>query len=142
MKKGKIVTAFRLKGRRLGRVLGDLGASVMEVLWRRRAASIREVWDEVKARRPVAFNTVMTVMNRLVDKGLLRREERRGSYRYSPRVDRQTFLARVSHDVAAALIHEFGDVAVAQFVAVLQEADPEKLAALERLIRERRGRRP
>ncbi|MGH2452427.1 MAG: BlaI/MecI/CopY family transcriptional regulator [bacterium] len=141
MKKGKIVTTFRLKGRRLGRVLGGLEAEVMEVLWRRGTASIREVWDEVKVRHPVAFNTVMTVMNRLVDKRLLRRNDRRGNYRYSPRVDRQAFLASVSHDVAAALVHEFGDVAVAQFVEVLQEVDPEKLAALERLIQERRSKR-
>jgi len=114
----------------------------MEVIWRRGSASIREVWDELKLKRPLAFNTVMTVMNRLVEKGLLRREDRRGSYRYRPRVNRETFLTRVSHDVAEALIQEFGDVAVAQFIEVLEEVDPEKLAALERLILERRGKQP
>jgi predicted transcriptional regulator len=112
----------------------------MEVLWRRSPASIREVWDEVKLKRPLAFNTVMTVMNRLVEKGLLRREDRRGSYRYLPRVSREVFLARVSHDVAEGLIQGFGDIAVAQFIEILQEFDPEKLAALERLILERRRR--
>lgn len=141
MKKLKLVTSFRLRGRRLGRVLGDLEAEIMQVIWRRGSASIREVWDEVKPKRPLAFNTVMTVMNRLVGKGLLRREDRRGNYRYHPRLDRQAFLAWVSHEVAEALIHEFGDVAVAQFVEVLHEVDPEKLAALERLILERRGKK-
>ena len=138
MRKPKLIATFRLRGRRLSRVLGDLEADVMEILWRRSPASIREVWDEVKLKRPLAFNTVMTVMNRLVDKGLLRREDRRGSYRYLPRVSREVFLARVSHDVAEGLIQGFGDIAVAQFIEVLQEVDPEKLAALERLIRERR----
>ncbi len=140
MAKRKQIISFRLRGRRLGRVLGDLEAKVMEVLWRRGSASIREVWDEVKRKRPLAFNTVMTVMNRLVEKELLRREDRRGSYRYRPRVDREVFLTRVSHDVAEALVQEFGDIAVAQFIEALEEVDPEKLAALERLIRERRGR--
>ena len=140
MRKPKLVGSFRLRGRRLNRVLGTLEAEVMEVLWRRSPASIREVWDEVKLKRPLAFNTVMTVMNRLVEKGLLRREDRRGSYRYLPRVSREVFLARVSHDVAEGLIQGFGDIAVAQFIEVLQEVDPEKLAALERLIRERRRR--
>lgn len=132
---------FRLRGRRLSRLLGELEAEVMEALWRRETASIREVWEDVRRRRRVAFNTVMTVMNRLVDKDLLRREDRRGNYRYSPRVTRERFLARVSHDVAEALVREFGDVAVAQFIDVLQEVDPEKLAAVERLIRERRRER-
>lgn len=113
----------------------------MEVLWRRGSASIREVWDEVKLKRPLAFNTVMTVMNRLVDKELLRREDRRGSYRYYPRVNRDVFLTRVSHDVAEVLIREFGDIAVAQFVEALQDVDPKKLAALERLVLERRGKK-
>lgn len=140
MKKPNPVASFRLRGHRLGRVLGDLEADVMEVLWRRGSAPIREVWDEVRRKRSVAFNTVMTVMNRLVEKGLLRREDRRGRYRYVPRIDRATFLTRMSHDVVKALVHEFGDIAVAQFVDVLYDADPGKLAALERLIRERRGK--
>ncbi|SRR5713226_2372632 len=135
------ITTFRLRGRRLGRLLGELEAQVMEALWRRESASIRQVWEAIKRKRPVAFNTIMTVMNRLVDKGLLRREDRRRSYRYSPRVTREVLLARVSHDVIEALIHEFGDVAVAQFVDALQEIDPKKLAAVERMIRERRRER-
>lgn len=141
MRKSSLVASFRLRGRRLRRVFGDLEAEVMETLWRRDAASIREVWDEVKLKRPVAFNTVMTVMNRLVEKGLLRREDRRGSYRYHPRVSREVFLTRVSHDVAETLIQDFGDIAVAQFFEVLQEVDPQKLEALERLILERRRHR-
>ena len=141
MRKSRQIASFRLRGRRLGVVLGDLEAEVMEILWRRSPASIREVWDEVSLKRPLAFNTVMTVMNRLVDKRLLRREDRRGSYRYSARVSREAFLAHVSHDVAETLIHEFGDIAVAQFLEVLQAVDPDKLAALERLVLERRRTR-
>jgi len=110
----------------------------MEVIWRRGSASIREVWEEVARKHPRTFNTVMTIMNRLTEKGLLRREDRRGSYRYVPRVGRDAFLARVSHDVAKALVREFGDVAVAQFVEVLETVDPKKLAALGARVRERR----
>jgi predicted transcriptional regulator len=142
MKRPRPVITFRLRERRLRRVLGDLEADVMEVLWRRGEASIREVWEAVKARRSITFNTVMTVMNRLVEKGLLRREDGRGRYRYRPRMDRETLLAHVSRDVAEALVEEFGDIAVAQFVDVLREADPEKLKALERLLaRRKHGRR-
>lgn len=137
MTRPRPISAFRLRERRLRRVLGDLEADVMEVLWRRGQASIREVWDTVKGRRPITFNTVMTVMNRLVEKGLLRREDGRGHYRYRPRMDRETLLAHVSRDVVEALVEEFGDIAVAQFVAVLREADPEQLKTLRRLIRER-----
>lgn len=138
MKKARQVWRLRLSGRRLGRVLGDLEAEVMEALWRSGSASIREVWVDVTRKHPRSFNTVMTVMNRLVEKSLLRREDRRGSYRYAPRVGREAFLARISHEVAEALVHEFGDIAVAQFLEVLEGIDPRKLAALDALVRERR----
>lgn len=138
---GRPAWHFRLGGRRLARVLGDLEAEVMEIVWRRGAASIREVWEEVSRKRERSFNTVMTIMNRLTAKGLLRREDGRGSYRYVPRIARDDFLARVSHDVAQALVREFGEVAVAQFIEVLGDVDPRRLAALEALVRRRRRRR-
>lgn len=138
MERAKPVWRFRSTGRQLGRILGELEAEVMEVIWRRGSASIREVWEEVTRKHPRTFNTVMTIMNRLTEKGLLRREDRRGSYRYVPRVAREAFLARVSRDVAKALVREFGDVAVAQFVEILETVDPKKLAALEARVRERR----
>ncbi|MGH2405039.1 MAG: BlaI/MecI/CopY family transcriptional regulator [bacterium] len=140
MKKPKLAWKFRQTGRHLGRVLGDLEAEVMETVWRLGSASIRDVWEQISRKRKRSFNTVMTVMNRLTDKGLLRREDRRGSYRYTPQVDRDTFLARISHDVAEALVHEFGDIAVAQFLDVLEDVDPQKLAAFEERVR-RRSRR-
>lgn len=141
MRKPKRIAIVRLRGRQAGRVLGDLETEIMEVVWRRGPTSIREVWDDVRPKRPVAFNTVMTVMNRLVAKALLRRDDHRGSYRYRARVSRQDFVARVSHDVAETLIREFGEIAMAQFLDVLEDVDPEKLSALERLIRERQRRR-
>lgn len=140
-KRGKPAWHFRFGGRRVGRVLGDLEAEVMEIMWHRGSASIREVSEEVGRRRPRTFNTIMTIMNRLTEKGLLRREDRRGSYRYVPRIARDEFLARISHDVAQALVREFGDLAVAQFIEVLEDVDPEKLAALEALVRRRRKSR-
>ena len=78
MKRSTPISSFRLRERHLRRVLGDLEADVMEVLWRRGEASIREVWEELKRRRSITFNSIMTIMNRLVAKGLLRREDGRG----------------------------------------------------------------
>ena len=42
MKRTTPIISFRLRERRLRRVLGDLEADVMEVLWRRGEASIRD----------------------------------------------------------------------------------------------------
>lgn len=48
----------------------------MDILWSRPGSSIREVQTALEQDKDVNFNTVMTVMNRLVDKGLLGKSQR------------------------------------------------------------------
>lgn len=89
--------------------------------------------------RRSAYTTVMTVMGRLVEKGLLRRSESFGrsgpgsSYRYWPAQSEAAFIAAASRERISALIATFGDVALAQFADALNTLDPERLAALARL---------
>lgn len=46
---------------------------VMRAVWSREEATVGEVWDELRGQRPIARNTVLTVMDRLEKKGWLRR---------------------------------------------------------------------
>ncbi|QIA27450.1 BlaI/MecI/CopY family transcriptional regulator [Thermaerobacter sp. PB12/4term] len=133
------IRIFRLGDQGLRRVLGELEATVMEVVWAGPGAvTIREVTERLSSsRQPLAFNTVMTVMNRLVAKGLLRRSGRKGSYTYRPAMDREAFLREVTRRVAAGLVQDFGSLAVSQFVDVLAEEAPDALAELERELRRR-----
>lgn len=118
---------------RVEKYLGELEAEVMAVLWADGDLTGREVLARLA--RPLAYTTVMTVMNRLVDKGLLRRTREGGSYRYQAALDRAAFLHRTSQRIVEELVADFGEVAIAQFAATLQELDPERLAALARLAR-------
>ncbi len=84
------------------------------------------------------YKTVMTVLNRLVDKGVLTRQRRSRAFVYVARQSRDVFLSRVSAAVMGGLVRDFGSLAVAQFVEALDELDPEQLDELERLVQERR----
>src|SRR6201981_329270 len=69
-------------GVRMRRV-GELEAVIMERLWEwGRPALVREVVDDLHGDRPLAYTTVMTVMENLHRKGWLRRERdgRAGGY--------------------------------------------------------------
>jgi predicted transcriptional regulator len=60
----------RKKG--LRKILGDLEADVMEAMWARGRATVHDVHERLAAAdRELAYTTVMTVMSRLADKGLL-----------------------------------------------------------------------
>lgn len=112
----------------------------MEVAWdAAEPLTIRDVTDRLQSRQPLAFNTVMTVMNRLVDKGLLKRRGRKGSHTYQAAVSRDAFLRDVTRHVATGLIRDFGGLAVNQFVEALAEQDPAALAQLEEVLRRRKA---
>ena len=81
----------------------------------------------------MAYTTVMTVMVRLADKGLLERQTDGRMYRYWAAATREEFLSGVSRRVIDDLIEDFGDVAMAQFLDVLDGVDPERLRTLRQL---------
>ena len=45
--------------------------AILEVLWKKKEASVREVADELSKRKPVAYTTVLTMFYILVIKGLV-----------------------------------------------------------------------
>jgi predicted transcriptional regulator len=113
-----------------GKLLGPLEAEVMRVLWQAgEPLTVRGLLGELNSsRRPqLAYTTVMTVMNRLTEKGALRRERRGRGFVYEPTADSPAGIA------VQNVVRDFGDAAVAQFVDQAR-ADPELLGRLERLL--------
>jgi predicted transcriptional regulator len=111
--------------------LGELEAEIMELLWSRDGATPREVFDALG--RPLAYTTVITVMTRLVDKGLLAREAEGPTHRYKSRHSRDEFLSGASRQVIADLVTDFGDVAIVHFLRELDKIDPQRLQQLRKL---------
>lgn len=120
------------------KLLGELEAQVMDVLWEGGGTVVRDVVTKLneERQRPVAYTTVMTIMTRLVDKGLLKRRLVGKTHHYEPAESREQFLRRSSGEVVKALVADFGDVAMAQFLAEIERLDPEKVERLRRLTRE------
>lgn len=116
-------------------LLGDLEHAIMDVVWSRSELSVREVLEALRLDRRPAYTTVMTVMNRLVQKGMLKRKSDGQSFHYSPATTKAAYLERTSRQVVSRFIKAFGDVAIAQFIDVLDDVDPKKLAALRRQLR-------
>ncbi len=68
---------------------------LMEILWKIGEASVREVWERVDAQRPLAYTTVMTVLDKLRRKKMVRQRQEGKAYFYTPRIDRQAALQEV-----------------------------------------------
>jgi predicted transcriptional regulator len=73
---------------------GELQAEVMSVVWRRGEVRIEEVRADLPSRRLPAYTTVQTVMNRLVERGLLEREPRGQAYVYRATLGEGEYFSR------------------------------------------------
>jgi BlaI family penicillinase repressor len=65
---------------------------IMGVVWERSEATVGEVWKVLAARRPVARNTVQTMMTRLEEKGWLICSAEAHAYRYRAAKPREDVL--------------------------------------------------
>lgn len=131
---------FKPKKSGLGKVLGDLEAEVMEAVWGKGRCTVREIYEELRLRRKIAYTTVMTIMSRLAEKNLLLREKVGVAFFYSPALSREQFNREVSSAIIAGLLDGFGRDVFAQLVDEADKSDPGALAELERLIAERRNK--
>jgi predicted transcriptional regulator len=114
--------------------LAPLESEVMETVWRAGAAvSVRQVLDALNPRRsePLAYTTVMTVMNRLVVKDILARHGERRRYVY------QAMATDAAGIAVRDVIRTYGDAAVAHFVDEARAA-PTLLRRLRALLVEER----
>jgi predicted transcriptional regulator len=83
-------------------ILGPLEFQVMEVLWVYGECTVREVMNKLNG--SLAYITVMTTLDRLFRKDVVRRRKRKRAYFYSPCFSRQEWAAEVARDVVAKLL--------------------------------------
>lgn len=124
--------------RRIGteeKFLGPLEAVIMERLWRRGSATVRDVVDDLGRTRALAYTTVMTIMSRLHAKGLLERARDGKTYVYRPAFSREEHRERLSRELVRGLVDEFGELALAHFAAELDGVDAAHRSALRHIAR-------
>ncbi len=127
------IRRFDLDERGLSRVLGELESHILQAVWLLGQPTVKEV---AAALGPDAHvKTVMTVMNRMAEKDLLRRQRRGRHFVYTASLDQASFMQQVADRVLSGLLADFGQPTLAHFV---QGVSDEQLAELERLISKRR----
>jgi predicted transcriptional regulator len=82
------------------REFGQLEKAIMDVVWSSdRPQRVREVRERLRYGRPVAYTTVMTVMDILHGKGVLQRQKQGRAWLYWPAEAREDHDARLMAEV-------------------------------------------
>jgi predicted transcriptional regulator len=116
--------------------LHELESEVMEEMWRRETGTVREVLEALnRGRKQRAYTTIMTIMARLYRKGLLTRERTGKTDVYTVALTRDAYREARAEVEVAALVDEFGELALAHFSEHMAGLDPKRLRELRRLAR-------
>jgi predicted transcriptional regulator len=120
--------------------LGELERAVLDHLWAVGPASVRAVHAAVGAPRSISPNTVHSALERLVRKGLARRRKLGRAHEYAPTLSRREWMVHRLGGLASEVPGTPAETLLAAFVDLTERAGAERLAELERLVRERRRR--
>ena len=112
----------------------------MECLWQAPRSSVKEIWETLSQKRPLAYTTVMTTMDRLYQKGLLQRVKSGKAFLYAPRFSRREFEEILTAEVLRGLASDTRESLISAFLDLLSEIDPKSLDRLGEMVQRRKTR--
>jgi BlaI family penicillinase repressor len=117
--------------------LGKLENSVMETVWSLGEATTRQVWEHLNRKRPLAYTSVLSIMQRLEKAGWLRHRVEGRTYVYEAILSREQEGRRSLKDFIQKVFHGDSQV-VFQHLIQDGELSEQDLLALRRLIDQKR----
>ena len=120
------------------RPLGPLEARLLEALWERDHATVRDLVDGPC--RDLAYTTVMTTLDRLFKKHLLSRQAEGRAFRYTPRFTREELHKEFAGEAIRQLLDASSSSALplSYLVEIVTERDAQLLDDLQRLVEAKR----
>ena len=110
------------------REFGDLEMAIMDVMWDGDGRyDVREVRERLRYGRPIAYTTVMTVMNILHRKGVLHRDKLGRAWQYWPVEAREDHDARLMAEALRSGGDE--DVTMRRFIELVNDEEMESLCS-------------
>ncbi len=115
---------------------GRIQLKIMQILWDRKRATVREITDELNKSESIVFRNVHTLLKTLVGKGVVDRDENKKSITYYPLVSREDgirdsvelFLETMFHGSAGDLISAFikdEDISPDEMLEILEMLEKE-----------------
>jgi BlaI family penicillinase repressor len=120
---------------------GDLERALLTELWSRREATARELHDAIGEPRGTVYTTVAKVLDRLVEKRIVRRQRNGRVYVYKAIAQRAQTQRAMARTLIRQLVGDDPQPAVAALVGALEDVSPELLDQLAVELAARKARR-
>lgn len=111
---------------------------VLDAVWALRAASVRDLHEQVGVPEGRVYTTTAKVVDRLRAKGLVKRRRIAGTFVYSPTVERGVVERARARHLVTRLLGPRPRAAIAALVEAVDDVDPGLLDELERAVQAQR----
>ncbi len=120
----------------VSKVLGQLESKVMKLIWEKGRSTVREIRDALAlVHKELSFNSIMTIMNRLTEKGLLNKRKQQQVYRYQATVSESEFKSNIAEKILSSLLSDQSLLSAAHFADFNEKLDPQALKKLKQLLK-------
>jgi predicted transcriptional regulator len=109
---------------------------LLTILWDRKKATVREIFDAVNAQRPVVYTGVLKLLQIMTEKGLVERDESERAHVYRPAIARDETQRRFVRELSDRFFA--GSAAQLALRALeMEAASEEELDEIRKLLRKR-----
>ena len=112
--------------------IGSLEADILAIIWERKQATVRDVYETLREQRQIAYTTVMTVMNNLVKKELLTQDRTAIAYVYTPAIPGNEVASTILDSVVQRLFRGRANLALSHLLGLKRDLNPEQAEELRK----------
>lgn len=116
--------------------LSELEQEVMSVVWALGKCTIREVVDETNKTKNLAYTTIATILERLHEKGLVKKDTSDFTVIFAPKQTKEEFSQKMARTLLDKFFGSFGDAAIASFAQSIDRLPKEKKEYFLKLLTE------
>ena len=118
------------------KILSGPQLDIMKIVWRLGEATVRDVYEDLRKKRTIAYTTVMTTMKTMEARGHLKKRVEGRTFIYAPVVDEKKMLRRVVSDFIDRVFNGSTEPLLAHLVEE-QRLSEKDLEEIRRMIREK-----
>ena len=111
----------------------DAELAILRVLWERGPSTVRQVHEVLSRERPAAYTTSLKLLQIMIDKGLVRRDEADRTHVYHPRLSEEQTQRQLIRDLVDRAFGGSASKLVMQALATKRASD-EELGEIRRLL--------
>jgi len=108
---------------------------ILDILWERKSATVREVHEVINARKPTAYTTVLKLMQIMHEKGLVERDDSEKAHVYRARQSQDETQKSLVTDLIEKAFRGSA-LRLVQHVLEAKPASADELKEIRRMIRE------